>query len=248
MLPCFLPPQERSRVLRRIGGGAKPCRNMARAPSDSPLPCPKPDFTEEAGAIARGLWPVAGLDEAGRGPLAGPVVAAAVILDPSNLPEGLDDSKRLSAAERERLFALILQTSLAVSVSSASAETIDRINILRASLGAMCRALDGLTLAPKLALVDGQDVPPGLSCPGHAIIRGDQRSQSVAAASIVAKVMRDRMMECCGSHHAAFAFERHKGYGTARHQTALQAHGPITRLHRLSFAPVRSQAALLAGE
>lgn len=136
--------------------------------------------------MAEGLWPVAGMDEAGRGPLAGPVVAAAVILDPANIPEGLDDSKRLSHLQREALFLRIVGSALGVSMASVSAEGIDASNILKASLEAMRRALAGLPMPAKLALADGRDVPPGLPCPGRALVRGDQRSQSIAAASIVA--------------------------------------------------------------
>lgn len=207
----------------------------------SPAPaCPDgPDFCEEAAAHAAGLWPVAGLDEAGRGPLAGPVVAAAVVLDPRNIPGGLDDSKKLSAAARERLFGEILSSALAVSLSSISAEGIDRGNILRASLLAMRRALLGLAVQPGFALVDGRDIPPALPCPAKALIGGDGRSQSIAAASIVAKVARDRMMAACGRHDTRFGFERHMGYGTAHHRTAIKRHGAALRLHRLTFAPLK---------
>ncbi|TJV14658.1 MAG: ribonuclease HII, partial [Mesorhizobium sp.] len=116
---------------------------------------------------------------------------------------------------------------------------IDGSNILKASLEAMRRALVGLSVQPKLALADGRDVPPGLPCEGRALIKGDQRSQSIAAASIVAKVMRDRMMCGCGSHHADYGFELHMGYATVRHRTAIEVHGPVARLHRASFAPFR---------
>lgn len=215
---------------------------MARARSDSPLlfeMVERPDFSVEAKAIAEGLWPVAGMDEAGRGPLAGPVVAAAVILDPANIPDGLDDSKRLNHAQREALFDRIVGTALGVSMASICAEGIDASNILKASLEAMRRALVGLPIAPKLALADGRDVPPGLPCTGRALIRGDQRSQSIAAASIVAKVMRDRMMHGCGSLHIHYGFEVHMGYATVRHRVAIEAHGAVPRLHRISFAPFR---------
>lgn len=215
---------------------------MARARSDSPLLfdiIEKPDFSVETKAMADGLWPVAGMDEAGRGPLAGPVVAAAVVLDPANIPEGLDDSKRLSHLQREALFSRILGSALGVSMASISAEGIDDSNILRASLEAMRRSLVGLPVKAKLALADGRDVPPGLPCEGRALVRGDQRSQSIAAASIVAKVMRDRMMRGCGSRHERYGFEIHMGYATARHRAAIETHGPVARLHRVSFAPFR---------
>jgi ribonuclease HII len=230
---------------------------MARARSDSPPlfeVVAKPDFAREKRAIKADEWPVAGADEAGRGPLAGPVVAAAVILDPKRIPKGLDDSKRLSADAREALFAKILKGSLAVSVSSVCAESVDEINILRASLTAMKRAVDGLILQPKLVIVDGRDVPVGLPCPGEALIKGDQRSQSIAAASIVAKVMRDRMMTRCSAQHDHYGFDSHMGYATVRHRDAITVHGPIARIHRMSFAPLKPgcdpavEADLLADE
>lgn len=199
----------------------------------------KPDFSVETRAMADGLWPVAGMDEAGRGPLAGPVVAAAVVLDPARIPDGLDDSKRLTFEQREVLFERIVSSALGVAMASVSAEGIDGMNILRASLEAMRRAACGLSVRPKLALADGRDVPPGLPCEGRALVRGDQRSQSIAAASIVAKVMRDRMMAGCGRVHVHYGFEVHMGYATVRHRTAIGLHGPVARLHRTSFAPFR---------
>lgn len=199
----------------------------------------KPDFSVERKAMRSGQAPVAGMDEAGRGPLAGPVVAAAVILDPAKIPKGLDDSKRLTLQQREDLFERILATAKAVSMASVSAEGIDTINILRASLEAMRRAVCGLSMRPMLALADGRDVPPGLPCEGRALVKGDQRSQSIAAASIVAKVMRDRMMCGCGRADARYGFEVHMGYATERHRTAIEAHGAVPRLHRTSFAPFR---------
>jgi ribonuclease HII len=216
---------------------------MARPASDSPplfdLATGDPDFSFERRALARGQNPVAGLDEAGRGPLAGPVVAAAVILDPGRIPDGLDDSKRLTPQLRALLFAHILETAVAVSVASVSAAGIDRINILRASLEAMRRAACGLHVRPLHALVDGRDVPPGLPCEAAALVRGDQRCQSIAAASIVAKVTRDRMMEACGRHHVAYGFETHMGYGTARHRAAIGLHGAVARIHRTTFGILR---------
>lgn len=219
---------------------------MPRRSSDSPLLfelVERPDFAFESRAIANGLWPVAGLDEAGRGPLAGPVVAGAVILDPENIPAGLDDSKRLTAEQRHVLFDEIVGSALSVSVSSISAEGIDTINILRASLEAMRRALVSLSVRPRLALADGRDIPPGLPCEARALVKGDQRSQSIAAASIVAKVVRDLMMSGCGSKHVNYGFEAHMGYATTRHRAAIGSHGPIARLHRMSFSPFRPEAA-----
>ncbi|WP_295814728.1 ribonuclease HII [uncultured Nitratireductor sp.] len=218
---------------------------MARTRSDSPtlfdLPV-RPDFQMEARLLREGLAPVAGLDEAGRGPLAGPVVAAAVILDGNRLPDGLDDSKRLSAQARERLFDAVLDMAVSVSVASLCATSIDGSDILRASLEAMRRAAAGLCVTPLFALADGRDVPPGLCCPARAVVKGDQRSQSIAAASIVAKVTRDRMMGRASRTAPHHGFETHMGYGTKRHRTAITEHGAVLRLHRMSFAPLRNLA------
>lgn len=224
---------------------------MPRPRSDSPSLFPldiRPDFSIENRAIKRGQWPVAGLDEAGRGPLAGPVVAAAVILDPKRIPKGLDDSKRLSAEERERLFEVILKKALAVSFASCCAETIDRTDIRKASLEAMRRATHGLALKPLFAIADGLDVPAGLPCPGEAVVKGDQRSHSIAAASIVAKVMRDRMMGMCATRHVSYGFEFHMGYATERHRAAIKIDGACARLHRLSFSPFRLEAEIVEEE
>lgn len=196
-----------------------------------------PDFLIETAARKTGLWPVAGTDEAGRGPLAGPVVAAAVILDPENIPSGLHDSKQLGAARRETLFDAILATA-AVSVASSSARRIDDTDIRKASLDAMRRAVAGLEIAPQLVLADGRDVPPGLSCEGRALVKGDARSLSIAAASIVAKVMRDRMMARADTAFPGYDFTRHAGYATVVHRTAISTLGPC-RLHRMTFRPLR---------
>jgi ribonuclease HII len=216
---------------------------MARVRSDSPLlfedvPL-RPDFSFEKRAKADGLWPVAGIDEAGRGPLAGPVVAAAVILNPKRIPKGLDDSKRLDQAAREDLFRLVLDRALAVSFASICAHSIDLSDIRKASLEAMRRAAASLAVPARFALIDGVDIPPGLSVPAKALVRGDQRSQSVAAASIVAKVVRDRMMTTCGERNPHYGFESHMGYATERHRLAIEAGGPVARLHRMSFSPFR---------
>ncbi|WP_116653066.1 ribonuclease HII [Pelagibacterium sediminicola] len=204
---------------------------MAR--TDSP---DQPDLFHEHAAQADGARLVAGVDEAGRGPLAGPVVAAAVILDPDNIPSGLNDSKKLTEARREALFETIMSTAL-VGFCAAPVEVIDRLNILGATMWAMCGALDALPVRPDLALIDGNRVPPGLSCPGQHVIGGDGRSVSIAAASIVAKVVRDRMCRVMDCHHPHYRFAQHKGYGTALHLEALAALGP-SELHRMSFAPV----------
>ena len=217
---------------------------MTRRPSDSPflfdLPL-RPDFSAEARLIAGGRRFVAGTDEAGRGPLAGPVVAAAVILRPHDLPSGIDDSKRLSKAGREKAFEEITGKAAAIGFSSASAEETDALNILRASLLAMSRAVAALSIAPDHVLADGRDNPPGLACPASALIKGDQRSLSIAAASIVAKVMRDRMMANAHSVFPAFGFISNQGYGSAAHMAAIEEHGPVQRLHRFSFAPMKTQ-------
>ena len=198
---------------------------------------PGPHFKMEASLRRRGLWPVAGVDEVGRGPLAGPVAAAAVILDPRNIPPGLDDSKVLSAKAREAAYELIMESALAVSIAYASAAEIDATDIRKASLAVMSRAVHALSLAPAHVLVDGRDLPD-LICPGQAIIKGDATSLSIAAASIVAKVVRDRLMSHVATVvHPAFGFERNAGYSTQQHFQALAAHGP-TPYHRLSFAPL----------
>lgn len=187
--------------------------------------------------MADGYALVAGADEAGRGPLAGPVVAAAVILDPLNIPEGLNDSKQLSAVKREALFLLIMETAT-VSIASSGAALIDAIDIRKASLDAMRRAILGLADPCAFGLFDGRDVPPGLPCPGRALVKGDSRSVSIAAASIVAKVTRDRMMARAGAVFPAYGFEVHAGYGTRRHRTAIAQEGPCP-LHRMTFRPLR---------
>ncbi|MCX5497487.1 ribonuclease HII [Kaistia dalseonensis] len=185
----------------------------------------------------RGFRAVAGVDEAGRGPLAGPVVAAAVILDQRKIPDGLDDSKKLSMAEREALFETIMSTAI-VSVAAGSVARIEQTDIRKATLWAMARAVGCLPHAPDHAIIDGIDVPPGLPCPGEAFVKGDSRSVSIAAASIVAKVTRDRMMMRAARHFPDYGFERHMGYGTAAHLAALGTLGACA-LHRATFAPVR---------
>ncbi len=186
---------------------------------------------------AEGTVPVAGVDEAGRGPWAGPVVAAAVVLDPRNIPEGLDDSKRLTAQRREALFEEIMARAHAVAVE-APVERIDRDNIHQATLWAMAEACRALPVAPASALIDGRHCPP-LPCQTHALIGGDGLSLSIAAASIVAKVTRDRLMVALGRDYPEYGFERHKGYGTPEHRMALDRLGP-TPHHRRSFAPIRA--------
>jgi ribonuclease HII len=211
-----------------------------RSPSDS-LPLLEeeivPTFRFEKGLMRDGFMPVAGVDEAGRGPLAGPVVASAVILNPRRIPKGLNDSKQLSAARREELYEEILATS-EVSIASMSPTSIDRVNILRASLEAMRRAVASLPKTARFVLVDGRDVPAGLTCPAKALIKGDARSFSIAAASIVAKVTRDRMMRSAGITYPQYGFEVHAGYATEVHRTAITTHGPCA-IHRMTFSPFR---------
>jgi len=195
-----------------------------------------PTFAREANAMRKGFLPVAGCDEAGRGPLAGPVVAAAVILDPARVPKGLDDSKVLEAREREILFDKICATA-EVAVAIAPPSRIDRDNILRASLWALAQAVCSLPRTPQLVFVDGRDTLP-LQCEVKAVIGGDGIVASIAAASIVAKVTRDRLMTQLALAHPEYGFEKHKGYSTSLHWERLRAHGP-TAHHRNSFAPVR---------
>lgn len=196
-----------------------------------------PTFTRETLARSRGLWPVAGVDEVGRGPLAGPVVAAAVILDPDNIPTGLADSKQLSAEKRAALSDLILQSALGVGLASVTAREIDASNIRLATLLAMKRAVAALPLIPALVLVDGRD-RADVPCACEAIIKGDASVASIAAASIVAKVARDAMMARLGAEFSVYNFASHAGYGTLEHRNAIATHGPCPE-HRFSFRPIR---------
>jgi ribonuclease HII len=194
-----------------------------------------PSFRRERALIKRGVWPVAGCDEAGRGPLAGPVVAAAVVLDPKRIPKGLDDSKRLTAEQREELFDKICATA-SVAVVSASRARIDRDNILRASLWALARAVHALPEMPQHVFVDGRD-RLATSCDCEAVIGGDGLIMSIAAASIVAKVTRDRLMCALAQECPGYGFESHKGYAVPEHLAALDRLGPSAH-HRRFFAPV----------
>jgi ribonuclease HII len=226
---------------------AKTAPSKAKASTRATEPPPKlpkgvlaiapPTFKRERALLTRGVWPVAGCDEAGRGPLAGPVVAAAVILDPKRIPRGLDDSKRLTAAQREALFDKICATAQ-VAVAFASPSRIDRDNILRASLWALSRAIHALPERPRHVLVDGRDkilLPAECGC--DAVIGGDGMVQSIAAASIIAKVTRDRLMCQLAEECPGYGFENHKGYSVPEHLDALTRLGP-TRHHRALFAPV----------
>jgi ribonuclease HII len=195
-----------------------------------------PDFSFEAEAHAQGARRVVGVDEVGRGPLAGPVTACAVRLDPSRVPEGLRDSKLLSAARREVLFDEIMAVA-EVSVAHASVEEIDALNILRASHLAMERAVAGL--GADRALIDGNLVPRGLGCPATAIVKGDAKCLSIAAASIIAKVTRDRIMVDLAQQHPGYGWDTNAGYPTQTHLRALLILG-ITPWHRRSFKPVHN--------
>lgn len=194
----------------------------------------EPDFTIELAAMGQGIRDVCGIDEAGRGPWAGPVVAAAVVLNPDAIPPGLRDSKMLKEAQREALFDPIM-ASARVGIGIAEADRIDRDNILQATFWAMARALEQID-GVALALVDGNRAPK-LPCPTQTIVKGDAKSLSIAAASIIAKVTRDRIMIAHDITYPQYGFARHKGYGTAFHSEALTRHGP-SPLHRKSFAPI----------
>src|ERR1700687_1842975 len=195
----------------------------------------RPPFARERPAMKRGVFPVAGCDEVGRGPLAGPVVAAAVILDPRRIPRGLNDSKKLTAIQREKLYERICATA-EVGVAFGSRARIDRDNIRQASLWALSRAVAALPVRPQLVFVDGCDrIDAGCDC--EAVISGDALVLSIAGASIVAKVVRDRLMARVGAAHPGYGFERHMGYSVPEHFRALTLLGPTVH-HRRSFAPV----------
>ncbi|WP_151720512.1 ribonuclease HII [Gemmobacter serpentinus] len=211
---------------------------MIRKAASPRPPRPIADFALEEEGRAAGLWPVAGVDEVGRGPLCGPVTAAAVILDPACIPPGIGDSKTLSWAKREALFTEIMACA-EVCVAHASVEEIDRLNILNASHLAMERALAGLGRVPGLALVDGNRLPKALPCPGRAVVKGDAKSLSIAAASIVAKVTRDRLMVDLAQQHPGYGWDRNAGYPTKDHLEALLNLG-VTPHHRRSFKPIHN--------
>jgi ribonuclease HII len=179
---------------------------------------------------------IVGVDEVGRGPLAGPVVTAAVILDPNNPIEGLNDSKKLSEKQREALYPIIKEKALAWAIGRAEVEEIDQINILQATLLAMSRAVEGLSITPDHALVDGNKAPK-LTCPVTTVIKGDQKEPAIAAASILAKVTRDREMVDLDTQFPGYGLAKHKGYPTKQHLDALQSLG-VTVHHRKSFKPV----------
>lgn len=196
----------------------------------------RPTFELEAAELQLHGGPVAGVDEAGRGPLAGPVVAAAVILDPERIPDGINDSKLLDEETREILYTRLKATAI-FGVGIADVKRIDRDNILHATMWAMAQAVAQLPVTPKLVAIDGNRAPK-LKCPSRTIVKGDARCLSIAAASIIAKVTRDRLMVALGAKHPGYGFERHKGYATAEHQDAIRRLG-VTVHHRRSFRTVQ---------
>jgi ribonuclease HII len=196
-----------------------------------------PNLTHE---LALALPRVCGVDEAGRGPWAGPVVAASVMFHPNDaIPTGLNDSKKLSRAAREKLLEQLLSAHILHGIGIASAQEIDALNIWGATQLAMRRAVAAMPIAPQFALIDGKIEPKDFPCPTRAIIGGDGVSLSIAAASIVAKVTRDRMMDDYAREYPQYGFDRHAGYGTKQHQEALATHGPCP-IHRTSYAPIRA--------
>jgi ribonuclease HII len=215
-----------------VASGVKNGKKKVAPPPRPVVTTPHFDFEREA--FANGHRWVAGVDEVGRGPLAGPVGVAAVILDPDDLPQGLNDSKVLLAPARESLCEIIFAKALSVSVVFASVEEIDLFNIRGAALRAMARAVSALSVRPHYVLIDGRDLPDGLICPARPIIDGDALSMSIAAASIVAKTMRDALMRNLGLEYPQYGFAEHVGYATVGHRRALASAGPCP-YHRRSF-------------
>ena len=193
-----------------------------------------PDYEFEKAAVNSGFSCICGVDEAGRGPLAGPVCAAAVILPEGAVIEGLDDSKKLTEKKRERLYDVIRTTAVAYSVAYGTLEEIETVNILEATYLAMNRAIEGLNIKPDFALIDGNRVPRGIKIPCETIVKGDSKSMSVAAASVLAKVTRDRLMLEYDKKYPEYNFKKHKGYGTKEHTELIKQYGPC-EIHRLSF-------------
>ncbi len=193
-----------------------------------------PDYEFEKAAVNSGFSCICGVDEAGRGPLAGPVCAAAVILPEGAVIEGLDDSKKLTEKKREKLYDIIKETAVAYSVAYGTLEEIESVNILEATYLAMNRAIEGLSVKPDFALIDGNRVPRGIKIPCETIVKGDSKSMSVAAASVLAKVTRDRLMLEYDKKYPEYNFKKHKGYGTKEHTELIKQYGPC-EIHRLSF-------------
>jgi ribonuclease HII len=203
----------------------------------APTCCVESSPREDERARARSIF-IAGVDEAGRGPLAGPLAVAAVILDPARPIAGLNDSKLLSEAKREALYPLIIERALAYCIVLIERDEIDRVNIFQATMAGMSRAVAGLVPVAHQALIDGNQLPKDLPCPGRAIVGGDALEPAISAASILAKVSRDRVMVTLDGVHPGYGFAVHKGYATPAHLAALQQLGPCAQ-HRRSFAPVR---------
>lgn len=193
-----------------------------------------PDYSYEKAALQKGFKCVCGVDEAGRGPLAGPVCAAAVILPEGLVIEGLDDSKKLSEKKREALYDIIIENAVAYGIAFGSVEEIEEVNILGATYLAMCRAVEKLNGKADYVLIDGNRFPPMLNINGECIVKGDSNSMSVAAASILAKVTRDRLLLEYAEKYPEYGFEKHKGYGTKAHIEAIKRYG-VTDIHRPSF-------------
>ena len=193
-----------------------------------------PDFEIEFSAQSQGFTAICGVDEAGRGPLAGPVCAAAVILDPSKSIEGINDSKKLSEKKREALYDVIKEQALAYGIAFASVEEIEEHNILNATYLAMLRAIENLNIKADYALIDGNRVPKGISIECETVVKGDAKSMSIAAASILAKVTRDKLLYEYDEKYPEYGFAKHKGYGTAEHMDAIRKYG-MTEVHRPSF-------------
>ena len=193
-----------------------------------------PDYEFEKAAVNSGFSCICGVDEAGRGPLAGPVCAAAVILPEGAVIEGLDDSKKLTEKKRERLYDIIKETAVAYSVAYGTLEEIETVNILEATYLAMNRAIEGLSVKPDFALIDGNRIPRGIKIPCETIVKGDSKSMSVAAASVLAKVTRDRLMLEYDKKYPEYNFKKHKGYGTREHTELIKQYGPC-EIHRFSF-------------
>ncbi|MEE1239547.1 MAG: ribonuclease HII [Acutalibacteraceae bacterium] len=193
-----------------------------------------PDYEYEKAAMTSGFNIICGVDEAGRGPLAGPVCAAAVILSPDTVIEGLDDSKKLSEKKRERLYGEITEKAIAYCVAYGTLEEIEKVNILEATFLAMNRAIEGLNVKPDFAIIDGNRVPKGIKIPCATLVKGDSKSMSVAAASVLAKVTRDRLMLTYDEKYPQYNFKKHKGYGTKEHTELIKEYGPC-EIHRLSF-------------
>ena len=193
-----------------------------------------PDYEFEKAAVNSGFSCICGVDEAGRGPLAGPVCAAAGILPEDAVIEGLDDSKKLTEKKREKLYDIIKETAVAYSVAYGTLEEIENVNILEATYLAMNRAIEGLSVKPDFALIDGNRVPRGIKIPCETIVKGDSKSMSVAAASVLAKVTRDHLMLEYDKKYPEYNFKKHKGYGTKEHTELIKQYGPC-EIHRLSF-------------